>query len=144
MKHRTPFSILKPIFVLTVFLLLCGGLHTVFGCSLQAQPYSKLVTRVDTCHLIATQTHSTAPCCQSEACHENTSTPQDLGNPEIHSYHKEPCPLVRESRQPSPHGQSGTLPEIRKVEPSHIISRAGISLAPTQALLSLRTVVLLH
>jgi hypothetical protein len=141
--ERTPLSNLQLTFILTIFLLLCGGLQSACGCLLSGeQAYSQEI-RVDSCHPVISQA-KLAPCCQSEACHQTTSLQYDLDNPEYHAWHENSHPLIHESRPLTPQLKVGRPFIISCLDLPQFSFTIKVSPTPFQSLYSLRTVVLLN
>ncbi len=139
---RNSINNIRLILVLAVFLLLCGGLQSAFGCLLQgSQSYSAEI-RVNSCHLVADQKKAT-PCCQIEACHQAAPQKRNLASPEYHTLFKDSHSLAHESRPLTPELKVGKPFITNHMTPPHFFSLAGISQTPLQSLYSLRTIVLL-
>ena len=143
MTAQSSRNILSLALLLTIFLFLCSGLHTVFACGIGEKSCSRLATRVDSCHLIVSQ-KPPSTCCQSEACHETALPQRDLGSPEYHTRYQESYPLVRESHRLTPQPRISLPLRIVPVPAPRFVSLKGISQAPLQQLDIIRTVVLLN
>ena len=141
-KHNTTNNV-RLIFVVVAFLLLCAGLQSAFACLLpEDQAYNPEI-RVDSCHLVISQKKS-APCCQSEACHQTAPQKRDLGSPEYHTQHKDSHSLVHESRPLTPQLKVGKPFLTKHIILPQFSSLTRVFQTPRQSLYSLRTVVLLN
>lgn len=143
MTERNSNSNFRLIFLLAVFLLLCGGVQSAFACLLpENQSYNSEI-RVDSCHLVVAQ-KEIPPCCQLEACHQTTPQNRDLGSPEYHNQLRDSHSLAHESRSLTPQLRVGTPFLTKQVFLPQFTSLAREPQTPLQSLHSLRTVVLLN
>lgn len=126
-----------------LILLLFVGLPSAFACQLPDNRAESLNTRVDRCHLIITQ-EDRVPCCQSKACHQAIPQQRDLGTPEYQTRQKDSHPLVHESRPLVPQFKTGEIFHTVHMNPDDTQFKQTKAHMPFQALLCLRSVVLLH
>lgn len=143
MTDRHSNSYLHIALIMAAFLLICGGLQPVFADMLPQQTGFHPVVRVDSCHQIIHQVHTT-PCCQSLACHQPVPIQRDLGRPEFQTRHKETHPLLQESRPLSPQLKVGEIFQNSYKPPANNNFRRYQPYKPLQSLASLRSVILLH
>jgi hypothetical protein len=101
------------------------------------------VVRTADCHLIIDQLESTS-CCPSRACHQTTPVHRNLGCPEYHSERLLTHPLTSGYRPLTPQFKAGQA-IIRPLTADSTLQPLDILLQPPlQALLHLRSIVLLH
>ncbi len=126
-----------------IFLLFCTGLQSAFAGLIQGNLAYNPEIRVDSCHLIVEQKKS-APCCQSEACHETAPKQHDFGGPEYQNLHHDSYLLYHEARPLTPQLKVGVAFTTRYLERPQIPLNSEKPLTPRQALHNLRTIVLLN
>lgn len=143
MTERNSNSNFRLIFLLAVFLLLCGGVQSAFACLLpENQSYNSEI-RVDSCHLVVAQ-KEIPPCCQFESCHQTVPQKRDLGSPEYHNQLKDSHSLAHESRSLTPLLKVGTPFLTKHIFLPQLTYLARIPHTSLQSLHSLRTIVLLN
>lgn len=136
-------KLLRSLLPALLFLLLFG-LQSAMGCSSAlGTEHSTTKIQVNACHF-QIDLSVAAPCCDSAACHRNSSPLRHLGSPEYANQIKDLLPLILESRQQVP--QPKAAPDLQEhADPSLIARQEPISsFAPRHALAFLRTTVLLH
>jgi len=127
-----------------LFILLLIGLQSAMGCTaaLGTERYSPKI-QVNACHFHP-DTSAAEACCDSAACHRNTSPARHFGSPELANQIKDLLPLILESRQQVP--QARTAPALQDLDiiPPTVRPEPASSIAPRHSLLFLRTTILLH
>lgn len=137
--HRS----LKKLLFLAVFLFVLGGLQSAFANQLPGHRDNNLNIRVDRCHFLINH-EETIPCCQSKACHQTAPKQRDLGTPEYQTKHKDPHPLVHESRTLTPQFKVGAAFHAVHLSLDATQLKRTATYRPLQALLNLRSTVLRH
>lgn len=123
--------------------LLFLGLHSALACPEPFAVKQSSGVRVDHCHP-GPQTSVSGECCESLSCHRTTAPVQDLAYPQYQTRRTPAHPLVHEnfSQTPSPRGGEpfliAQLPSEVSLQPRCKTDH------PRQALVGLRSVVLLH
>ncbi|MEE4254924.1 MAG: hypothetical protein V2I50_12865 [Desulfuromusa sp.] len=138
-----PINRFRLIFIITMLLLLCGGLQSAFACLLPESQGQRFSIRVDSCHLVISQQEGSS-CCQAEVCHQSTLPQRDLGTPGYQTLHQGSHALTHESRPLTPQLKTGEPFIIQHVATAHFSPFLRGSQEPLQSLYSLRTVVLLN
>ena len=143
MTVRNLNNTVRLIFLSAIFLLFCTGLQSAFAGLIQGNLAYNPEIRVDSCHLVVEQKTS-APCCQSEACHQTAPKQHDFGGPEYQNLHHDSHLLYHEARPLTPQLKVGVAFTARDFKPSQFPVNLEKPLAPRQALHNLRTIVLLN
>ncbi len=144
MTERTNITNLLLLSVLTAILLVSGSLQCAFDCLTLGDDQPATAISVNSCHLDIAKVES-VDSCLNKACHMISTSPRDLGSPEIHSAYKMPQPLLGNSRQVTPQFRAGSpliLPQI-DLQPQ-LAFQATTSEALPQTLSVIRSTILLN
>lgn len=131
------------IVLLSLIAVACSCLQVSKATAFPYASTSYSVVRTADCHLIFDQLEP-ASCCPSRACHQTTPVHRNLGCPEYHTERLQTHPLTYEYRSLTPQFKAGQaiitpLTTNRKLQPLDTLQHT-----PLQALLHLRSIVLLH
>ena len=126
--------------------VLLAGLHSALACPPPSSSGGNGGVRVDQCHVDMHRTLATdcTDSCASQSCHRSTAPLQDLAYPEYHTRRSAPHPLVHESFSQSPIPRAGEPVPTAQLALTPVLHPGRNADQPRQALISLRSVVLLH
>lgn len=136
-------KLLRSLLPALLFLLL-AGLQSAMGCSSAlGTEHSTTETQVNACHFHI-DFNAAEPCCDSAACHRNSSPVRHFGSPEFANRIKDLLPLILESRQQIPQQKTALVLTQPTIDLQILRQEPVTSVAPRHALAFLRTTVLLH
>lgn len=132
---------------LVLLMLILMGAQGAFACQQKTFADSRTITilPVTGCH-VDIRPKTDVPCCNSAACHRNSTPLRNLANPEFANQIKDMQPALTESRQTSPQPRSNTTYIFINYpsQPARQLTSATSSTVPRLALSMLKTTVLLH
>jgi hypothetical protein len=136
-------KLLRSLLPALLFMLLFG-LQSAMGCTaaLGTEHYSPKI-QVNACHFHI-DLNTAYPCCDSAACHRNSSPVRHFGSPEFANQIKDLLPLILESRQQIPQQKTALAFTQPTIDLQIVRQEPVTAFAPRHALAFLRTTVLLH